>query len=90
VREDADAGAACLVLRLMLGEEAGEIFKAVGKAVNMRGDQGSRVGAVGDEFAEAFIVRCAVANRLGVDMDQAFRREAANDRRSWQRTRADG
>ena len=31
VREDADVGAACLVLRLMLGEEAGEISRRLAR-----------------------------------------------------------
>lgn len=69
---------------LLLGEEVGELFKAVRKARGMGVDPTSSVGAVGDELADVFIYLCAVANRFGLDLETELRRkEAVNATRSW-------
>lgn len=72
---------------LLLGEEIGELFKAIRKIENMRIDRNSQVGSVEEELADVMIFLCSIANRLNVDMEQAFRdKEAINHRRKWQRS----
>lgn len=69
---------------LLLGEEVGELFKAVRKHQNMRIDPNSRVGDVEGELADVLIYLCAIANRLGVSLDEALRKkEAINETRVW-------
>ncbi|HEX5406277.1 MAG TPA: MazG-like family protein [Pseudonocardiaceae bacterium] len=69
---------------LKLGEEVGELFKAVRKHANMSIDAKSVVGTVDEELADVLIYLCAIANRLGISLDEALRRkEAVNETRSW-------
>jgi NTP pyrophosphatase (non-canonical NTP hydrolase) len=69
---------------LKLGEEVGELFKAVRKHVNMPVDTTSVIGTVDEELADVLIYLCAIANRLGISLDEALRRkEAINEARSW-------
>ncbi|MEY9839477.1 MazG nucleotide pyrophosphohydrolase domain-containing protein [Streptacidiphilus sp. EB103A] len=69
---------------LQLGEEVGEIFKAVRKREKMRLDPNSAVGDVGEELADALIYLCAIANRLDIDLAGALRnKEAVNETRTW-------
>lgn len=69
---------------LLLGEEIGELFKAVRKAQGLAIDRQSPVGEVADELADVLILLCAVANRSGVDLEAALRaKEAVNKQRSW-------
>ncbi|HXH26838.1 MAG TPA: MazG nucleotide pyrophosphohydrolase domain-containing protein [Candidatus Acidoferrum sp.] len=71
---------------LMLGEEVGELFKAVRKAENMHIDPNSKLGTVEEELADAIIFLCSIANRLNVNLEQAFRdKEEINKGRHWQR-----
>ncbi len=70
----------------MLGEEVGELFKAVRKTEGLVIDQGSRIGGIGEELADILVYLCSVANRYGVDLEQAFRdKEAVNRTRVWTR-----
>lgn len=69
---------------LLLGEEVGELFKAVRKQQNISVDPRSLVGDVEDELADVLIYLCAIANRLDIDLEDAFRRkEARNEERVW-------
>ncbi|MDI5969374.1 MazG nucleotide pyrophosphohydrolase domain-containing protein [Streptomyces sp. SL13] len=69
---------------LQLGEEVGEVFKAVRKHQNIHIDPNSKVGAVGDELADVLIYLCAIANRMGIDLADALRsKEAVNEKRTW-------
>jgi NTP pyrophosphatase (non-canonical NTP hydrolase) len=69
---------------LLLGEEIGELFKAVRKQENVGIDPSSAVGSVEEELADVLIYVCAIANRVGVDLGEALRRkEAVNETRSW-------
>jgi NTP pyrophosphatase (non-canonical NTP hydrolase) len=71
---------------LLLGEEVGELFKAVRKAEGLVIDANSHVGEIGHELADVFVYLCALANRYGVDLETAFRaKEAINERRLWTR-----
>lgn len=69
---------------LLLGEEVGELFKAVRKQQNMKLDKKSVVGSVDEELADILIYLCSIANRLNIDLEQAFRKkEDVNKKRSW-------
>lgn len=67
---------------LLLGEEVGELFKAVrtdvGLAVDDPGEE------IAGELADVVIYLCSIANRCDVDLDAAFRaKEAINATRRW-------
>jgi NTP pyrophosphatase (non-canonical NTP hydrolase) len=69
---------------LLLGEEVGELFKAVRKQQQMRVDRNSMIGSVEEELADVLIYLCAIANRLDIDLDTALRKkEAVNEQRTW-------
>ncbi|NKB65822.1 MAG: hypothetical protein GKR89_02060 [Candidatus Latescibacteria bacterium] len=74
----------------LLGEELGELFKAVRKAEGSgRIANDSTAGEVGEELADCLIYLCSIANQMDVDLEQAFRaKEDKNKRRSWPRTNA--
>ena len=69
---------------LLLGEEIGELFKAVRKSEGLKVDASSPVGTISEELADVFIYVCAIANRYDIDLETAFReKEAINHERSW-------
>jgi NTP pyrophosphatase (non-canonical NTP hydrolase) len=69
---------------LHLGEEVGELFKAVRKSECLPVGTTSIVGTVDEELADILIFVCAIANRHGVDLSDALRRkEEHNERRVW-------
>ena len=69
---------------LLLGEEVGELFKAIRKAQGMVVDEKAQIGGAGDELADVLILLCAIANRCGVDLEQAFlAKEEINKTRRW-------
>ncbi len=69
---------------LLLGEELGELFKAVRKAEGISIDERAEVGGVAEEMADVLILLCALANRYGVDLERAFRdKEEVNKTRRW-------
>jgi len=70
---------------LMLGEEVGELFKAVRKIENIKVDANSKIGSIDEELADIFIYLCAIANRYNIDLEKAFReKEEINKLRVWQ------
>ncbi|GAB2644741.1 MazG nucleotide pyrophosphohydrolase domain-containing protein [Vibrio panuliri] len=70
---------------LLLGEEIGELFKAIRKAQGIAIDPQSKVGDIGDELADIFIYLCSIANRYDIDLEQAFlTKEEKNKQRRWQ------
>jgi len=70
---------------LLLGEEVGELFKAIRKSEGLLIDEASRVGEIGEELADVLIYLCAIANRTGIDLETAFRsKEARNHTRTWE------
>ncbi|MEW5851544.1 MAG: MazG nucleotide pyrophosphohydrolase domain-containing protein [Myxococcota bacterium] len=69
---------------LLLGEEVGELFKAVRKLQGLGVDVTAQVGGAAGELADVLIYVCAIANRLGVDLEDAFRaKEELNRQRRW-------
>ena len=69
---------------LLMGEEMGELFKAVRKSMKIKTDVNSNVGPVSEELADLLIYLCAIANRFDIDIEQAFReKEEINKKRKW-------
>lgn len=69
---------------LQLGEEVGELFKAIRKNQHLAVAEGALVGTVDEELADVLIFLCSVANRLDIDLAEALRRkEAHNETRVW-------
>ena len=69
---------------LLLGEEVGELFKAVRKSEGLAVDTNSNFTEIGDELTDIFIYLCAIANRKGIDLETAFlKKEEKNKQRVW-------
>lgn len=69
---------------LMLGEELGELFKAIRKRENIKIDNKSIIGSIDEELADMLIFICSIANRFGINLEKAFReKEEINKKRIW-------
>lgn len=70
---------------LLLGEEVGELFKAIRKHdSNLRVDENSQSHSIAEELADVMIYLCAIANKYDIDLEQAFReKEEKNKTRVW-------
>ena len=76
----------------LMGEEVGELFKAVRKVNRLFDqadappeDQAARVDHVGEELVDVLNYLLAVANRLDIDVEAAFRKKnARNQTRTWE------
>lgn len=70
---------------LLLGEEVGELFKAVRKyGTALRTDSNSRIGTIEEELADILIYVCTIANKYDIDLEAAFReKEEYNKKRVW-------
>ena len=69
---------------LKLGEEVGELYRAVRKLERQPQDPTGRVADIGDEAADVLILLASIANRCGIDIETAFRlKEARNESRTW-------
>ncbi|MBP9749472.1 MAG: pyrophosphohydrolase [Candidatus Pacebacteria bacterium] len=70
---------------LLLGEEIGELFKAIRKHdANLRVDKNSQSHNIAEELADVMIYLCAIANKYDIDLEQAFReKEEKNKTRVW-------
>lgn len=74
----------------LLGEEVGELFKAVRRYEKIFAQEGEEEAVadhradVAEEIVDVLNYLLAIANRLDVDVEEAFRRKnAANQSRSW-------
>jgi NTP pyrophosphatase (non-canonical NTP hydrolase) len=73
----------------LMGEEVGELFKAVRRYEKLfdegRGTPTEEARAhVGEELVDVFNYLLAIANRVGVDLEQAFSaKNARNQERTW-------
>ena len=56
-----------------ISKEIGELFKAVRKASKLKMDVNSNTGSIEEELADILIYICSIANRFGIDLEQAFR-----------------
>ena len=69
---------------LKLGEEVGELFRAV---LNRQGHPQDSQGCnadVADEAADVLILLISIVNRCGISLEEAFRaKEARNETRAW-------
>ena len=73
---------------LLMGEEMGGLFKAVRKAEGLAIDQNSDFENLSGELTDIFIYLCAIANRYGVNLEEAFRqKEVINSKRVWMKSR---
>lgn len=69
---------------LMLGEEVGELFKAIRKNESIAIDPKSKFGSIEEELADILIFVCSIANRYNIDLETAFReKEEENKKRVW-------
>jgi len=69
---------------LMLGEEVGELFKAIRKQQNIKIDSNSKFGSINEELADILIFVCSIANRYDINLEEAFRdKEEINKTRTW-------
>jgi len=72
---------------LVLGEEVGELFKAVRKKENVKVDHNSTFGSIDEELADVLIFILSIANMYGIDLEQAFRdKEEINKKRAWKKS----
>lgn len=78
--DQADITAQCL----KLGEEVGELFRAVRRIGGHPQDPDGRVADVGDEAADVLILLLSIVNRCGISLEDAFRaKETRNESRVW-------
>ncbi len=69
---------------LILGEEVGELFKAVRKAEKMPIGLHSKVGTIDEELADVLMYVCTIASYYGVDLEKAFRdKDKVHSKRVW-------
>ncbi|MEG3789324.1 MazG nucleotide pyrophosphohydrolase domain-containing protein [Lysobacter sp. CCNWLW3] len=69
---------------LLLGEEIGELFKAVRKTSGLAVDPESEVKDVAYELADILNYPLAIANRYQIDLGEAFvAKEQLNGARTW-------
>jgi NTP pyrophosphatase (non-canonical NTP hydrolase) len=73
----------------LLGEEVGELFKAIRRTEKLFEQAGAMPAtnheAVAEELVDIFNYLLALANRLNIDMESAFRaKNAYNQTRRWQ------
>ncbi len=75
---------------LLLGEEVGELFKAVRKGCNGTIADDSVVSNISDELADCLIFLLSIADMHKIDLETALRtKEEKNKKRIWRRSLAD-
>ncbi len=76
----------------LMGEEIGELFKAVRKyeryfdqSEEKPGDEAERKAGVAEELVDVLNYTLAIANRLDLDLETAFRaKNQRNEKRHWE------
>lgn len=70
---------------LMMGEEMGELFKAIRKQEGIKLDQATaKVSTIDEELVDLFIFVCSIANKYEIDLEAAFLgKEEINKQRLW-------
>lgn len=70
---------------MLLTEEVGELAKALRKMHGMKVEVTSKVHEVEEEAADVLWLLVDLCNRLGIDLEKAFRaKEEKNQKRNWQ------
>ena len=73
----------------LMGEEVGELFKAIRRYNKLfnepaKAHEGEAVAQVAEEIVDVFNYLAAIANRLDIDLEDAFRKKnAENMTRTW-------
>lgn len=66
-------------------EECGELAKATRKIEKIHSDKNSEQFKVASEAADVFMYLLDICNKLGIDLEQAFReKEEVNKKRVWE------
>lgn len=74
-----------IIKSLLLGEEMGELFKAIRKTMNIKTEINANVSPIKEEIADILIYLCSIANRFDIDIEEAFReKEEINKIREWE------
>ena len=69
---------------LILGEEVGELFKAIRKEEKIPIGRHSKVGTISEELADVLLYVCSIASYYGVDLEKAFRdKDKVHAKRVW-------
>ena len=69
---------------LLLGEEIGELYKAVRKTQGVKCDDNSKFSKVEHELADILMYTLDIANKCDIDLEEALRdKEKINKQRSW-------
>lgn len=69
---------------LILGEEVGELFKAIRKELKIKIDEKSKIGTIDEELADVITLVFSIANKLNINMEIAIRKkEELNNKRTW-------
>jgi NTP pyrophosphatase (non-canonical NTP hydrolase) len=69
---------------LKLGEEIGELYRAVRKLQGQPQDPSGRIADIGDEAVDTLILLMSIVNRCNINLEDAFRaKEARNESRVW-------
>jgi NTP pyrophosphatase (non-canonical NTP hydrolase) len=83
-RERGFDGETALQKCLLLGEEVGELFKAVRERTGIAVDANAPPTSIANELADVLNFLIAIANRFQIDLEEAYRaKEAANSLRRW-------
>lgn len=69
---------------LLLGEEVGELFKAIRKSQGIKTDSNSKIGSIEHELADVLIYVLSIANKCNIDLEAALiSKEEENQKRKW-------
>jgi NTP pyrophosphatase (non-canonical NTP hydrolase) len=69
---------------LLLGEEIGELFRAIRLQEGMKSDPDSQGALVGEELADVVIYLAALANRFNIDLEhEVVQKAIRNSAREW-------
>ncbi len=74
---------------ILLGEEVGELFKALRKKVKIKDDHDSEFGSVDEELADIIVHLCAIANRFDIDLENAIRNKEEINKKRFQDKKRD-
>ena len=69
---------------ILIGEELGELFRAIRKKEGIKTDKASVSDPIGEELADLIVYICAIANRYNINLEEEFRKkEEINKKRVW-------